>query len=146
MKRLLEKTGSSDGKIFSSALLEWSCTPRADGYSPAEAFFGRRPRSRLPSARSSRFDRDEFETSRALYRERMVEGAHGRLLQPLVVGQRVHVQDVSERSWSFGAGTVIERTLVDDRTTFRLTQVSIAETAVTCALLGALYLASRMCE
>ena len=108
VKRLLQKTGGADGQSFRSALLEWSCTPRADGFSPAEAFHGRRLRTKLPSARSLEFDRDGFETARAEYRDRMVQSARGRPLKPLALGQKVHVQDVTEKSWSFGTGVVTE--------------------------------------
>ena len=37
------------GEDFNAALLEYRNTPRADGYSPAQMFFGRRQRTRLPT-------------------------------------------------------------------------------------------------
>ena len=48
IKGLLKKctAGKED---FSEALLAWRNTPRADGVSPAQAFFGRRLRGRLPT-------------------------------------------------------------------------------------------------
>jgi hypothetical protein len=48
VKRLLKKCRKS-GEHFPSALLEWRNTPRADGVSPAQAFFGRRQRTLLPA-------------------------------------------------------------------------------------------------
>jgi transposase InsO family protein len=48
VKRLLKKCRKA-GKHFPSALLEWRNTPRADGVSPAQVFFGRRQRTLLPA-------------------------------------------------------------------------------------------------
>jgi hypothetical protein len=48
VKRLLKKCRKS-GEHFPSALLEWRNTPRADGVSPAQVFFGRRQRTILPA-------------------------------------------------------------------------------------------------
>jgi hypothetical protein len=42
MKPLLSKLGGVDNVVFWSALLEWRNTTRADGFSPAIGFFGRR--------------------------------------------------------------------------------------------------------
>jgi hypothetical protein len=49
VKRLLKKCRET-GEHFPTALLEWRNTPRADGVSPAQAFFGRRQRTLLPEA------------------------------------------------------------------------------------------------
>ncbi|XP_059084399.1 uncharacterized protein LOC131881531 [Tigriopus californicus] len=109
VKTLLKKLGGNDNAKFRGALLEWRCTPRVDGFSPADAFHARRVRSRLPSARQeSVFDRQGFADARSSYRDQMVKSARGRPLRPLVIGQHVHIQDVSEKSWSFGTGTIVE--------------------------------------
>lgn len=108
VKRLIRKTGGTDGPKFRSAFLEWSSTPRADGYSPAEALYKRRLRTLLLSARSLDFDQSGFEASRENYRDSMVLHAKGRPLRPLDVGQIVHIQDPSEKSWNFQAGKVVK--------------------------------------
>ena len=48
VKYLMEKCLAT-GQNMSAALLEWRNMPRADGYSPAEMFWGRRQRTRLPT-------------------------------------------------------------------------------------------------
>ena len=48
MKMLIKKCDET-GENFHLALLEWRNTPREDGFSPAQALFGRRQKSLLPS-------------------------------------------------------------------------------------------------
>ena len=63
-KYLIEKC-EAEREDISSALLEWRNTPRADGYSPAQAFFGRRLRTSLPSLdTASSFDPSLFVAAR----------------------------------------------------------------------------------
>jgi hypothetical protein len=109
MKRLLSKLGGVDNVVFRSALLEWRNTPRADGFSPAIGFFGRRLRTLLPSALPLQFDpatQAAFSQARLAADAARVEQKGGVTLAPLSVGDQVHVQDPIEKSWSFCAGEV----------------------------------------
>ena len=100
-KFLIEKC-ESENQDLSTALLEWRNTPRADGYSPAQAFFGRRLRTSLPSLGSEgSFDPSVFVAVRAASRadaqRRRDERAHA--LTDLQVGDRVVLQDQQTGRW-----------------------------------------------
>lgn len=110
IKGLMKKIGGHDSDAFRSALLEWRCTPRADGFSPATGFFGRQVRTLLPSARSAEFrpevTRRDFAEARKMADDRRVSAASGRSLAPLRVGDRVHVQHPIDKDWSYCTGLI----------------------------------------
>jgi hypothetical protein len=109
MKRLLVKVGGVDNEVFRSALLEWRNTPRADGFSPAMGFFGRRLKTFLPSALPLCFDLEApiaFSAARDAVDAARVSQKGGTTLRPLSEGEDVHVQDPVGKSWSFCAGVV----------------------------------------
>ena len=100
-KFLIEKC-ESENQDLPAALLEWRNTPQADGYSPAQAFFGRRLRTSLPSLGSEgSFDPSVFVAVRAASRadaqRRRDEHAHA--LTDLTVGDRVVLQDQHSGRW-----------------------------------------------
>ena len=100
-KYLIEKC-EAEREDISSALLEWRNTPRADGYSPAQAFFGRRLRTSLPSLdTASSFDPSLFVAARTASREdaRRRHDEHARPLHDLLPGDRVVVQDHQSNRW-----------------------------------------------
>ena len=107
MKFLLEKVGEDFNK-FSSSLLEFRNTPNLSGKSPAQMFFGRRLRGKLPhlpgandleisNAKAGADNRKELMEQR--------ETSSGTTLKPLSVNQRVLVQNPISKSWD-ETGTV----------------------------------------
>ena len=55
-KYLIEKCLAQNEDV-EAALLEWRNTPRADGFSPSQAFFGRQLRTKLTSLNATEFER-----------------------------------------------------------------------------------------
>lgn len=109
VKNLLKKGGGSDNTTFRAALLEWRSTPRTDGFSPAVGFFGRNPRTRLPTSRSLGFQLESmtnFTEARKKATDQRVERAGGQSLPPLAIGQVVHIQNPIDKEWSFRAGII----------------------------------------
>ena len=104
MKKLLAKTEPS---AFSSALLEWKNTPRQDGLSPAQCFFGRRLRTQqvtLPSS-LTRLPDSTFAAHATRREERSKSTASNfkkksRELPPLKLQQEVLVQNQKSKLWS----------------------------------------------
>ena len=107
MKFLLEKVGEDFNK-FSSSLLEFRNTPNLSGKSPAQMFFGRRLRGKLPhlpgandleisNAKAGADNRKELMEQR--------ETSSGTTLKPLSINQRVLVQNPISKSWD-ETGTV----------------------------------------
>ena len=103
-KYLLMKTNES-GEDYATALSEWRNTPRADGYSPAEAFFGRRPRGLLPALPQPEFDAKDFVEKRTRSKAKSLIRAdkHTEPLQDLEPGDRVIVQDPLTKRWTLVA-------------------------------------------
>jgi len=102
-KYLLEKCRMKKQNL-DAAMLEARCTPRADGISPAEAMFGRRPKSALP--RLSRAAGDKLQVLRAeKTKELHDKRASGTDLPKLQKGQAVMIQDPTSGKWS-GRGVV----------------------------------------
>ena len=79
-----------------AALLEWRNTPRADGYSPAQAFFGRRLRTKLPSLTTNEFEPQLFSAARAATRNeaRRRRDQKARALEDLHPGDQVVAHDL----------------------------------------------------
>ena len=102
MKRLLVKVNGNFAS-FKDALLQWRNTPREDGYSPAQLFFGHRQNFGLPAHRRPQL------IDRALVHEnRLRQEQHAgncfdqraHKLRPLKPKQRVWVQNPSTQRWN----------------------------------------------
>ena len=109
MKFLLKKVNENANE-FSSRLLDFRNTPNASGKSPAQMFFGRRLRGRLPHLPGAN-DLDignaiDGANQRKLLME-TVENRSGTPLKPLTSGQRVLVQNPISKSWD-EKGIIIE--------------------------------------
>jgi len=99
-KFLLEKCEESK-QDFQEALLEARGTPRADGVSPAEAMFGRRPRTALPRLSSS--PGDKLQAIRAQQQKvRHDQTARNVKWRALRSGELVDVQDPLTGRWEQG--------------------------------------------
>ena len=104
MKYLLTKC---QGNLvnFRQCLAEWRNTPRADGFSPSQIFFGRRQRGLLPTLPSALkpIDQDQLATAVAKRHcpESKLEKVHpaSNVLATLEKGQRVRVQDTKSKKW-----------------------------------------------
>ena len=107
MKFLLEKVGEDFNK-FSSSLLEFRNTPNLSGKSPAQMFFGRRLRGKLPhlpgandleisNAKAGADNRKELMEQR--------ETSSGTTLKPLSINPIPHRlwYDVIIRAWAIMA-------------------------------------------
>jgi len=90
-----------------AALLEWRATPRADGISPAEAFFGRKVRTLLPEVRGIK------KGTVGRLRSEVTKERHDAAARParyatIRVGGRVRVWNVATASWD-QTGVVLAR-------------------------------------
>ena len=101
------------GEDFNAALLEYRNTPRADGYSPAQMFFGRRQRTRLPTLDAHH---EPVDSAAAAYarEQTMLEAKEyfdrrAKPLQPLQPGALVWVQDPHTKRWTDTAAVVEAR-------------------------------------
>lgn len=104
-----------EGKMeeFKRALAEWRNTPRADGYSPAQMFIGRRQRGLLPTLpnalepinlEDAHAARTETSDKGKEYFDRSAVDA-----EPLKQGQKVHVQNPKTNRWDRSAVVVSVR-------------------------------------
>jgi len=100
MKRLIQKC-SRENQNFRQALLEWRNTPNDTGYSPAQAFFGRRQRGILPAITQAESIMAEFREARLAQKAARKETYDKRALAlPILrVGQRVRVQNPATGEW-----------------------------------------------
>ena len=107
VKGLLKKTTKLD-QSFKLALLEYRNTPRSDGFSPAEMFFGRRQRTLLP-ALPVQPNLTFAEAARGLKREIAKEkfDEHTTSLPKFHPGDRVIMQDSRSKEWAH-PGVVVE--------------------------------------
>ena len=100
IKFLLEKCKAND-EDFRSALLQWRSCPRANGFSPSEAFFGRRLRGKLPML-STGFGSFDLNSYSEIKHQNMdaaaVLGPQG-LHSELDIGQSVLLQDPISKRW-----------------------------------------------
>ena len=96
------KKVNENSNEFSSRLLDFRNTPNVSGKSPAQMFFGRRLRDRLPHLPGA----NDLEVANAkagadnrklLMEQR--ENQHGTSLQPLCINQRIMVQNPITKSW-----------------------------------------------
>ena len=101
MKFLLKKVEENLDK-FSSSLLEFRNTPNISGKSPAQMFFGRRLRDRLPHLPGAN-DLEIANAKAGANNRKMLmeqqEKQSGTSLQPLSINQKVLVQNPITKSW-----------------------------------------------
>ena len=95
---------------FRNALLEWRSCPRADGFSPAEAFFGRRLRggeNGLPMLNTGygSFDLNSFSELRN--ESRITAQRSGRDLPQFCIGEHVVLQNPISKKWD-SKGVIME--------------------------------------
>ena len=115
MKGLLKKCEIT-GEDFQDALLEWRATPRTDGFSPAEAFFGRRLRTQLPAyGDSNDFDPAAFRQARTKSRASNLKSvaARSKKLPKLHLGDHVAIWCTLNKTWG-QKGTILETPGNDD--------------------------------
>ena len=112
VKYLMEKCLAT-GQSMSAALLEWRNMPRADGYSPAEMFWGRRQRTRLPTLpiHHEVIDHSKAEAARKKTAEEHAEyfDRTTRDQERLQPGQRVVLQDPKTKRWTLEGEVISER-------------------------------------
>ena len=115
-KRLIKKCEHM-GQCLEEALLEWKLTPQAEGLSPAEKFFGRRPASTIPTKATTLLtenaERIQQDIMGRRRRQQEAYDKHARPLPSLAAGQRVRIQP-TDYSHEWKPGTCIER--LDSRT------------------------------
>jgi hypothetical protein len=104
VKHLLAKC-QENNEDFQPALAAWRNTPRADGYSPAQALFGRIQRQALPfhpDIGNAHLDHPAFEAVRTRTHARQESDANRRTrdLPELLPGDRVVVQDPHSLRWT----------------------------------------------
>ncbi|TRY69979.1 hypothetical protein TCAL_12942 [Tigriopus californicus] len=100
MKYLLKKCDLKE-EPFRHALLEWRNTPRNDGFSPTQGFYGRQLRTSLPMAASPRItDQTLFTNARQKLRADTHTVHPGISLPPLNIGDQVVVQSPIDKLWS----------------------------------------------
>ena len=100
-KKLLLKC-KDEGEDYQTALSEFRLTPRADGFSPAELFFGRRPRGALPvfpHEEQGKVDVQKGATRHQTLQD-VVASRGGCPLSRLSVGTRVLIQHPITKLWS----------------------------------------------
>ena len=111
VKALIAKYDGLNDECF-EALAAWRNSPRADGFSPAQMFFGRRQRGILPAIPAAYVPIDLSEAAAARQRtsrkNKDVYDRRSRPLSDLKVGMEVRIQDPKTRKWDrFGMVTSI---------------------------------------
>ena len=104
IKYLLEKLNLSDIKhpLFCMGLLELRNTPAEDGLSPAQKFFGRSLRTRLPKANLSITDvisKAKARRRRRLAAKKQHHDRSSKTLPPIEQGTFIWVQDPDTKRW-----------------------------------------------
>ena len=103
VKRLLIKIGALNDE-FKEALQELRNTPRADGFSPAQMFLGRRQRSSLPTLPSALAPIDHQAAQEARKETRDSRKVRfdqtTKPLKPIIANQKVRVQDPKSKRWT----------------------------------------------
>ena len=101
VKALLKKCCDSK-ECFETALAEFRIAPREDGYSPAELFYKRQVRGLLPEL-PKKLNVEEAERARDKVQEAYTAQRQTRSAsKPLVIGQRVWLQDQQSKKWTIG--------------------------------------------
>ena len=99
MKALLKKCHDSK-ECFETALAEFRIAPREDGYSPAELFYRRQVRGLLPELPNRVNVRAGEQARDATQEKATVQRQNRSPSQPLVMGQRVWLQDQQTKKWT----------------------------------------------
>ena len=103
VKKLLAKYDAKTSSDFKKGLRELRNLPRADGFSPAQMFFGRRQRTELPALPShyGEVDQDKAAAARrdAREKEKRAYDSHAKRLPPLSRGQTVVIQNPHTKKW-----------------------------------------------
>ena len=101
VKALLKKCMDRK-ECFETALAEFRIAPREDGYSPAELFYRRQVRGLLPEL-PKKLNVEEAEKARDRVQEAYTAQRQTRSAsKPLVLGQRVWLQEQDSKKWSIG--------------------------------------------
>lgn len=98
VKFLLEKCKSAN-ESFDVAFCEWKATPRPDGFSPSEMFFGRRVRTQLPSLLHD-FTPKDAEQTRSDSRQKVIDRNDNFILKSMKVGDPVLIQNPNTKQWT----------------------------------------------
>ena len=108
VKRLIRKC-SETGQNLQQAMLEFRNCPslgkglaRANGFSPAQAFLGRRQRGQLPFVQDKRFflfDQEKYDQVRKEESLAIEQHDQGKALEILQPGQSVCIQDPINGKW-----------------------------------------------
>ena len=108
---LLNKNGGIYNNGFITSLIQYNCTPRVDGYSPADIFNNRVTRSKLPQLDRTYTNIDPNSALQARHRamenDRIAHDKRAKELPPLVLNQKVLIWDKDKECWNRG-GTVAE--------------------------------------
>ena len=99
VKALLKKCHDSK-ECFETALAEFRIAPREDGYSPAELFYRRQVRGLLPELPNRVNVRAGEQARDATQEKATVQRQNRSPSQPLVMGQRVWLQDQQTKKWT----------------------------------------------
>ena len=99
VKALLKKC-LDNKECFETALAEFRIAPREDGYSPAELFYKRQVRGLLPEL-PKKLNVEKAEKARDKVQEAYTAKRQTRAAsKPLVIGQRVWLQDQQSKKWT----------------------------------------------
>ena len=95
---------------FRAHLYAWRNTPRADGFAPADLFYGYRQRTALPSVRSPFCSVEAAASARSKSAAQAKErfDAHASPLSPLLPGTSVSLRDQQSGSWGGQAQAEVE--------------------------------------
>ena len=98
-KYLILKTPNETA--FRDALMEFRNTPQADGFSPAQKFFGRRQRTQLPSLPMTRelIDSTKVADNHSALKQQREEAFTGQPLTDLPMDAKVRVQNPKSGRW-----------------------------------------------
>ena len=121
VKYLIDKYGGLSDACY-HALAEWRNSPRADGYSPAQMFFGRRQRGILPATGSAYDPIDMKDAQKAREKKQTASKKSfdnsAKDLEPLQVGMKVRMQNPISKRWNRNG--VIESIRQDGRSYYVL--------------------------
>ena len=102
-KKLLGKCGGVYGEDFLGRFREWKNTPRADGYAPADLFYGRRQRGLLPvlPVAHDPIDHVDAELQRQATQDRSKANfdRKAKPIKDITVGSTVLVQNQRSQQW-----------------------------------------------
>ena len=101
---LLNKNGGTYNNQFITSLIQYNCTPRRDGYSPADIFNNRVTRSKLPQLEKTYTNIDPEAALQARHaameRDRIAHDKRAKALEPLGKDQKVLIWDEVKECWN----------------------------------------------